>query len=192
MAERKVVGLLEAGAQVVVVAPKITGTIEGLAQAGRLQVVREMFHVEHLAGAFLVIAATSEKEVNALVAAKAEAASILVNVVDSPALCSFYLPASVRRGKMTISVSTAGESPALAAHIQDELEAAYGEEYGRFAQILGELRGEVRARIPGEGARREAWQRVVKHSGEVLLLLRNGATEEAREVVRNWLFSPLA
>lgn len=188
VAERKVAGLLECGAEVVVVAPEATPALQGLAQSGRVQLKKEMFHVEHLNEALLVIAATDDEEVNIAVAA-ARDSGILVNVVDSPELCSFYVPASVRRGNLTISVSTAGESPALAARLQDALEATYGEEYGLFSQLLGEFREEVKASLGDEDARRQAWHRVLDNSDEILALLRLGQVHEAQELMRHWLFS---
>ena len=189
VAERKVKGLLEAGADVLVVAPKATQGIQRLAEAGAVRWKEEMFHMEHLAGALLVIAATNDDEVNEAVAAAANTAAILANVVDSPALCSFYVPACVRRGNLTISVSTSGESPALSASLKRALEVAYGEEYGLFSQLLGELRAEVQACIPLAEDRHRAWQRAVERSDEILALLRSGRLHEARELVRSCLFS---
>jgi precorrin-2 dehydrogenase/sirohydrochlorin ferrochelatase len=192
VAERKVSALLEAGANVLVVAEEATEGLQSLASAGKIQLIKKPFSEDCLAGAFLVIAATGSEQVNEAVVAAGRAVGALVNVVDSPQLCSFYVPASVRRGNLIISISTAGESPALAARLQDELERTYGEEYGLLSQLFGELRQEVQNTIQKEQDRRRAWQRALERSDEILNCLRSGRLQEARELMRNCLFSPSA
>ena len=96
-----------------------------------------------LAGSFLVIAATDNTLVQQEVYREAEKNGQLVNVADVPELCNFILPASVKRNDLSISVSTAGKSPALARKIRQHLESVIGEEYGVLAEILGLLRQEV-------------------------------------------------
>ncbi|HHT9131554.1 MAG TPA: precorrin-2 dehydrogenase/sirohydrochlorin ferrochelatase family protein, partial [Candidatus Tripitaka californicus] len=71
-----------------------------------------------LAGAFLVIAATDDKEVNQKVWEDAQRHGLLVNVVDQPGLCNFIVPSVVNRGELQISISTGGASPALAKRIR--------------------------------------------------------------------------
>ena len=95
---------------------------------------------DDLAGAFVAIAATGDEEVNRRVAGDAAALNVLVNVVDRPALCTFTVPATVRRGDLTLAVATEGRCPALAGILREELEARYGPEYAGLVSLFGEAR----------------------------------------------------
>jgi precorrin-2 dehydrogenase/sirohydrochlorin ferrochelatase len=143
VALRKVEGLLEAGARVTVVAPRICGGVERLASEGRIDLRRRAYAQADCAGAFLVMAATDDESVNAQVAKDAQDIRILVNVADRPALCTATLPAVVRRGSLTLAVATEGKCPAFARALREELEARYGEEYGEALGLMGELRSRM-------------------------------------------------
>jgi precorrin-2 dehydrogenase/sirohydrochlorin ferrochelatase len=88
----------------------------------------------------VAIAATDDEALNARVSADAAAISVLVNVVDRPALCTFTVPATLRRGGLTIAVATEGQCPALAGILREELEERYGPEYAELAGLFGEAR----------------------------------------------------
>ncbi|MBM3748845.1 MAG: bifunctional precorrin-2 dehydrogenase/sirohydrochlorin ferrochelatase [Acidobacteria bacterium] len=145
VARRKVEGLLQAEAAVTVVAPGICAEIQALADAGRVALRREPYGKECLAGVSLVIAATNHAAVNAQVARDARELGILVNVVDRPALCTFTLPATLRRGDLTVAVATGGRCPALASAVREDLEAQFGDEYGEVVALLGRLREQLMA-----------------------------------------------
>ena len=130
----------------------------------------------------LVIAATNDREVNKAVSSEAQRRGILVNVADDPELCTFFMPAVVRRGDFIVSVSTSGKSPALAKRVKGELESRFGPEYGELADLLGELREEVKAKYPNEEDRRQAFSRIL--SSDVLDLLGQGKRDEAIERAR--------
>ena len=169
VAERKVQGLLEAGADVVVVSPTLTETLHAWAGDGLLTYFPRPFRDEDVKGCALVIAATDCAAVNAYVAKTARHLGIWVNVVDTPAVCDFIAPALVRRGALQIAISTGGKSPMLAKRLRQGLEALIGPEYGELADILGAMRTAVRYR----GEPSEAWQamfkRVIDASGLPLL-----------------------
>ena len=145
VAEAKIPGLLEAGARVRVVAPEVTEAISAWAQEGRVEWSPKKFESGDLAGAFLVIAATSAPGVNQEVFREAEAQGILCNAVDDPQRCHFYYPAVVRRGQLQIAISTGGFSPALAQRLRRELEAQFGPEYETWLEWLGTIRSVLRA-----------------------------------------------
>ena len=145
IAESKIRSLLESEADVLVVAPDITETIADWAADSRVQLRRRAFAPDDLAGAFLVIAATSSPEVNQSVFREAEARGVLCNAVDQPEQCHFYYPAVVRRGSLQIAISTEGLSPALAQRLRQELETQFGPEYGVWLEWLGQVRRSVRA-----------------------------------------------
>jgi precorrin-2 dehydrogenase/sirohydrochlorin ferrochelatase len=137
VAFRKVESLMASGATVKVVSPEVASEIDAL---DGVEIIRRKFRVDDLEGIFLVISATDNREVNEQVADAARERGMLVNVVDVPDLCNFYVNAQVRRGDLTISVSTGGASPAMARRIREELEDRYGAEYAEFLSLMREYR----------------------------------------------------
>ena len=140
IAARKVNDLLESGARVTVVSPVIAQPIQDLAAAQKVRVHLRPYESGDLRGALIVIAATDDEALNAEISRDARSLGVLVNVVDRPALCTFILPAVVRRGDLTIAISTEGQCPALASVIREELAAQFGEEYADLVSAMGALR----------------------------------------------------
>ena len=159
VALRKVQGLVEAGAEVRVVAPECLKMPEGVTVALR------GFEDGDLAGVTLAVAASDDRELNARVAQLARARGVWVNVVDEPGEGDVELPAVVRRGALRIAVSTGGGSPALARRIRERLDAEFGPEWGELAELLGRLRSEWEPRAIAAGvppaARRAAWHELL-------------------------------
>ena len=143
VAARKVEDLLAAQARVTVVATDSCEAIRELAEAGRIALRLRPYAKDDLAGAFVAIAATGDEEVNRRVAGDAAALNVLVNVVDRPALCTFTVPATVRRGDLTLAVATEGRCPALAGILREELHERYGSEYAGLVDLFGELRAKM-------------------------------------------------
>src|SRR5436190_2001773 len=128
----KVEGLLACDAEVTLIAPEAHPALAEYASEGSITWQRRPYAgLSDLEGAFLVIAATDNTDVNIAVFDDAEARAMLVNVVDVPPLCNFILPAIVRTGPLAIAISTAGASPALAKRIKSEIAERYGEPYAR-------------------------------------------------------------
>jgi siroheme synthase-like protein len=144
----KIATLLEAGARVTVVAPAAVDDVRALAAAGKLQWLPRPFEPGDLEGQFLVIAATSVREVNHAVFAEAERRAILCNAVDDPPNCRFYFSAVVRRGDLQIAISTAGESPAVAQMLRREIDHALDESMGDWLRLVGDLRRDILATHP--------------------------------------------
>ncbi len=138
--ERKVQDLRLAGARVTVVSPRVTPALAELAEAGEIRHLLEDFRPDHADGMALVMAATDDPEVNARVSAAAQARSIWVNVADAPELCTFIVPAQVRRGDLTLAISTGGASPALARKLREELQQHFGPEYVPYLALLQGIR----------------------------------------------------
>ncbi len=145
VAARKVGGVIACGASVTVVSPELTPGLAAMAAAGDLVWLARPYEQGDLAGFFLVIAATDDQQVQERVHAEAEQLGVLLNVADVPRYCNFILPATVRRGDLTVSISTGGRSPALARALRLELEKYFGDEYRLLVEILGELRPAVLA-----------------------------------------------
>lgn len=131
LAARRIAALLDAGARVTVIAPDVSPEIEAWANDRCLRLERRPYRAGDLAGARLAYAATSRIEVNRAVRIEARASGVWLNVVDQPDLCDFITPALIRRGDLTIAVSTNGRAPALARRVREELERHIGPEYAQ-------------------------------------------------------------
>ncbi|MHB8765308.1 MAG: precorrin-2 dehydrogenase/sirohydrochlorin ferrochelatase family protein, partial [Deferrisomatales bacterium] len=154
--ERKAEALLRAGARVTVVAPAATPGLRARAEAGELRWRARPYRVGDLEGAALAFAAVDDAAVGAEVAADARAAGVPVNVAGQPELGDFQVPATARRGRLQIAVSTGGASPAWARRIREDLEARFGPEYGRLFDALAAARGELLAAVTDPAERRRA------------------------------------
>lgn len=140
VAESKIAGLLDAAAQVRVVAPEAVPQVQSWAAAGDIEWRRRPFEPLDLDEMFLVVAATFSPELHDQIHAEAQRRGVLCNVADVPELCDFYYPAVARRGALQIAVSTSGQSPALAQRLRKELEEQFGPEYETWLRQLGEER----------------------------------------------------
>lgn len=143
--EPKIRSLLQAGAEVQVVAPRVTAAVAGWAKAGIITWLARDFQLSDLEEVFLVIAATSSRRVNESVFREAQRRGILCNVVDDPEFCDFYYPAVVRRGQLQLAISTGGRSPALAQRLRRELETEFGPKYAGWVEELGKSREQLMA-----------------------------------------------
>jgi siroheme synthase-like protein len=179
VAERKVEGLLAAGARVTVISPEVTPALAALREEGRLHHIARQYRGGDLGGYEVAVAATDDGTVNAEVAHEGRSASrrIWVNAVDDPPNCDFILPSVIRRGDIVIAVSTGGSSPALARRLREELEAFLSEDYGPLAALLQEVRQELRSR--GIVVDPEAWQRAIDGRLRALLAQRRKAQAKA-------------
>jgi precorrin-2 dehydrogenase/sirohydrochlorin ferrochelatase len=171
----KVEGLLACEADVTLIAPVAHPALEELAAEGSIRWEQRPYAgAEDLEGAFMVIAATDDSEVNIAVFDDAERRAMLVNVVDVPPLCNFILPAILRSGPLAIAISTAGASPALAKRMKREIAELFGEEYARLAVILNDSRGWAKATLPTYQDRKEFFEGIVNGDPDPVALLRAG------------------
>ena len=179
----KIEGLLAGDAEVAVVAPEADPEVAELAEAGAVELKRRRYVPDDLDGCFLVVAATSDTDVNIAVYNDAEARAMLVNVVDGPPLCNFILPAIVRRGPIAIAISTAGASPALAKRMKDEIAEQFGDEYAALALMLNEVRGWAKATLPTYQDRKAFFESIVTGEPDPLELLRAGDEPAVKELI---------
>lgn len=176
VAERKVRSALGCGADVRVVAPQLTSGLRELAAHGGLRHEARAYRSGDFRGAVLAFVAVDDPEASAAAAKDAEAAGVLVNVVDRPDQCGFIVPSVLRRGRLTIAVSTGGSSPAWARRIRERLEAEFGEEYARLLEAAARVRRRCLEEIPDPARRRRALERLADDS--LLDLARSGDVEE--------------
>lgn len=137
---RKCRALLEGGARITVIAPRLDPNLGELRDQGMVAHLQRPYEPGDLAGAFLAFAATDNAAVNRAVAEEAASRGILVSLADTPALGNFTMPSVLRRGELLIAVSTGGKSPALARLIRGKLEEEFGPEYAETLKILGAFR----------------------------------------------------
>lgn len=148
VAVRKVETLLEAKAAVTIVSPKLDQELLPLVKEGRAVWKRQLFSPDVLEGAWLVVAATDDAAVNAQVAAAAGEGRLL-NVVDQPELGNCQFPAYLRRGRLTLAVSTGGASPRLAQQIRDGWKEQFDETWAeRLERLYRERRKRRASRRP--------------------------------------------
>ena len=162
MALRKTLALLEYGARVTVISPRICEGIKDLLEKSRISVLlREMdaFDIEHAA---LVVAATDDREVNRKVSWVCAENKTLVNVVDDIEESDFIFPSTVKRGDFTIAVSTSGHFPTLARKVREELEESYGEQYGSLVAVLGTIRQKAVQEIQDASLRNKIFEKLAE------------------------------
>ena len=177
VALRKVTILLEHGAKVKVISLELCPELASLAEKKRISVLNREYRNGDLKGVFVAIAATDSSIINQQVAREAREKSALVNVVDDASNSDFIAPSIVRRGEITIAISTSGQSPALARKLRTKLEKEFGKEYARLGRLLGEVRAEAKKQgiiIDGEG-----WQEAIDLD-RLLELLKKGQDEQAK------------
>jgi precorrin-2 dehydrogenase/sirohydrochlorin ferrochelatase len=182
VALRKVGALLDNGANVEVISPDLCPELNKLAETREIAAQRKLYQAGDLKGALIVIAATDDHGINLEVVKEAKRTGVLVNVVDGPDNSDFIVPSCLRRGNVTIAVSTAGRSPALARKIRARLEKDLGDEYAALALLIGEVRAEIkRLGIKVNG---DDWQKAMDLDLLIDLLKKNDG-EKARELLRN-------
>lgn len=178
VAERKLLGLLDAGANdVLLVSPAVTAHIDRIAELGRIRLERRAYESSDMQGAWIVFAATDNKDANAAIGADAERCGILVNIASDSELGTFITPSVVRRGDLLIAVTASGASPALAQRIKHQLEHQYGDQYVRIAERLRRLRELVYELEMEEQERRSLLRLAAEEAVEL-----SGASEAAAAV----------
>jgi precorrin-2 dehydrogenase/sirohydrochlorin ferrochelatase len=172
LAEEKARGLLAVGARVKVIAETVTVGLAELAVEEALVHLARAFAGGDLAGAAMAIVTESDPGVRDAVFAEATAGNVLVNTVDDLPRCNWIAPSIVRRGHLTIAISTAGKAPVLAVRLRQWLEKEIGAEHERFLEMASEVRAPLALRHPDFAERRARWYRLI--DSDVLELLRRG------------------
>lgn len=181
VAARKVALLIEAGARVRVVAPRLSASLRALVEQRQIEHVPRTFKADDLANAVLAIAATSDPEVNRSVSLAANALNIPVNVVDDSKHCSFIMPAIVDRSPVLVAISSGGAAPVLARLVRTKLEALLPQTFGRLAAIAGRFRAQVKERLGSPSLRRRFWENVL--TGPVASYVTAGREHKAETVL---------
>ena len=170
VAQQKVRGLLRYGARVTVVAPTLTPMLQRWCRRGAVRHHQRRFRSSDVVGQWLVYGATDDAVVQRAVFRAASRRRVWVNVVDAPALCTFIVPAQIRRGALTVAVTTGGRSPMLAKRVRREIERTIGPEYGQLLRLMAQARPVVRRAVPTAAGRKRVSDR----------LMRSGALDQLR------------
>ncbi len=179
VAERKIASLLEVGALPTVVSPTTTDTIARWANDQTIELIARRYQSSDLAEHEIAFVATDDGALNAQVFSAGRRLGVWVNAADDPAHCDFILPSVLRRGDLTVAVSSGGASPALSRTIREELELYFTGEYELLVKLAAEARLELHAR--GLTAPFETWRRAL--SGDVRQLLMHGDVARAKALL---------
>jgi siroheme synthase-like protein len=175
----KVLSLLAAGASVTVIANGPPALLAQLERDPQVTVARRAWRPSDLDGAFLCVAAGHDEATRAAIYREGRVRGVLVNVMDDVPHCDFAAPAVVRRGDLTIAISTGGRSPALARRLRVELGRRFGPEWTVILEVLGEARAQTLAALPDLEVRSQRWQEALDLD-EAERLVRDGRRDEAR------------
>ncbi|KIX15868.1 precorrin-2 dehydrogenase/sirohydrochlorin ferrochelatase family protein [Dethiosulfatarculus sandiegensis] len=186
VAARKLSALLEAGARVRLVAPELHPKTGKLLN-DRVELLVRPFMDADLLGVSLVIAATDNEAVNQKVAHLAKDKGLFVNVIKSPELGDFQVPAALRRGSLTIAVSTGGASPAAARRLRKELSESYGPEWEPYLLLLSRLRKRITEKGLSAEKNRPLFYRLVE--SDLLTLVKKRSAPEV-DVLLNDILGP--
>jgi precorrin-2 dehydrogenase len=164
------------------------GKVDALRAAGAdvTVVVDRPFRREELDGAFVCVASSEDPAEREAIFRACRERAVLVNVMDDPARCDFAAPAVVRRGDLTIAVSTSGRSPALARKLREELERRFGPEWAGVLDVIGEVRDATTPQLPDLPTRIARWSDALDLD-EIDELVRTGRADEARHRLRERL-----
>lgn len=153
VASRKARTLVDCGARLRVIAPELSPEFDEL--CGDCDIRQRDYRPGDLEGSFLVIAATDDEETNRAVEAEASRLDLPLNVVDRPEQCNFFVPSSIRRGDLLLTVGTGGQLPALSKRLRRQLQEEFPEEWSEALELLGEARRRVISSIDDEQMKRE-------------------------------------
>jgi precorrin-2 dehydrogenase/sirohydrochlorin ferrochelatase len=185
IAAEKAATLADSGARVSVISPTFSAEMLELAERGLVRLCRKAYEPGDLAGAFIVVAATTDQATIEAIWRETQERNQPVNIVDVPRYCSFILPSILRRGKLTIAVSTEGASPALAKRIRQQLEEDFPPAYEAYIELAALVRAHLRWQGVAYEMRDEFFQQFM--ASPVLALLESGEIAHALEVAAELL-----
>ena len=182
---RKVVTLLDCGADVTVISPAVTHRLRNYAASGLIKLKERSYRSGDLDGMFLVIGATDDENLNRQISRDADQLNTLCNIADRPEVCNFILPSIVRRDDLVITISTSGKSPALAKNLRKTLEKQFGEEYGVFLKLMGAIRKKLLSQSHEPEAHKHLFEQLI--AADLVEMIREQKTEDINTRLREIL-----
>ncbi|MSQ36207.1 MAG: bifunctional precorrin-2 dehydrogenase/sirohydrochlorin ferrochelatase [Dehalococcoidia bacterium] len=144
VAAEKLPRLVEAGADITIVAEALSPDVRAYVDGGRATWRQRGYESGDLAGFELLFIANDDGAANEAIAAQARELWIWVNAADDPTRCDFILPSVAQRGAISIATTTGGASPALARWLREQMEAFLSDEVEALAELLADVRSELR------------------------------------------------
>ncbi len=186
----KVTTLLRAeAANVTVISPELSVEMQAHVEAGRVRLVARAYEPGDMAGYEMVFVATDDRSANTRIRAEGRERGIWVNAADDPVNCDFILPSVVRRGPITIGISTGGGSPAMARRVREELSDYFTEDFEALADLLADVRRELKALGALPQISQDTWQRAI--DGNLRALLAQRRTGQAKALLLARLGAPV-
>jgi len=184
IALEKILNLLKAGAKITVVAPEISKSVRRFNR--RITYVYRKFQDQDIQEKYLLIfAATGDSTLNAKVSQACLKRRILCNTVDDPKWCHFIVPAIMRRGYLTIAISTAGVSPTLAKWVKTILYATFRKEVTQLTRFLNVFRQDIKVKIPTLSGRMMFWKDF--YALKPMSIMRRSGIEALKKTAYNFL-----
>lgn len=181
----KTQGLLRAEVPAItLISPELLPELEALRDEGRIQHIARPYQDGDMTGFDWVMIATDDGATNAAVREEGRQRRIWVNAADDPQHCDFILPSVVRRGPITIGISTGGGSPAMARRVREELNDYFSEDFEALAELLAEVRGELKQRGVLRQIPQQTWQDAIDGPLRALLAQRRWGQAKARLYAR--------
>jgi precorrin-2 dehydrogenase/sirohydrochlorin ferrochelatase len=184
VAFRKARGLDQAGCRITVVARRFLPSFKDWLTEQKIRWDERAYRKGEAGDYFLVVSATDDPEVNEAVAGDAARTGRLVNVVDKPELCNFYVPSVVRRRALQIAISTDGKCPALARKMRMDLEGIVCEQYGPLLETLASIRENLKAGIPSPPLRKAILERIL--SSKAVQRFLSGEPRLLEKMMKGW------
>ena len=173
---RKVMTLLDCGANVTVISPVVSHQLRDYAISGLIKLKERPYQSGDLDGMFLVIGATDDEVLNRQISSDADHLNTLCNIADRPQVCNFILPAIVQRDDLIITISTSGKSPALAKKLRKSLEFQFGEEYAVFLKLMGAIRKKLLSQSHEPEAHKPLFEQLI--DAGLIVMIQKGKTAE--------------
>ena len=173
---RKVKTLLDCGARVTVVSLEVSPHLQDLAASGDIILAQRSYKSDDLSGMFLVIGATDNEKLNRQISSDADQRNTLCNIADRPEVCNFILPAIVHRDDLVITISTSGQSPAMAKKLRKALENQFGQEYGMLLRLMGAIRQKLLQQAHEPEAHKPLFEQLI--NSDLIGMIQKGKTEE--------------
>ncbi len=181
VSESKISRLLDSGADICVVSPDATPGIRQFVADGTVRWEQRKYRPGDLEGAFIAIAATNVREVNRSIFEEAEERGVMLNAVDDPPNCSFIAPSIVRRGPVTLAISTGGVSPALARKLRESLQSSNDLAWADLSSVMSVARSHLREVGLLASIDPQRWQCCI--TPQLLAMVQDGQPSEAAEML---------
>ena len=183
VALRKILGLLDAGAKIEVIAPEVCEEILQLYEEKKITLIFEKYSAEKISDGIILIAATNDSELNKKILVDGQKKNFLVDSVDGDG--TFNVPSKIQREDFLLTISTAGTSPAFSKFVRENLEKEFSANFGEGLKIISKYRQEVKKILQNHEDRKNFWRKIL--TPEIWKLLRNGELEKVEAKIKDAL-----